>query len=446
MKIDDLGKVENVGIDTIKPYENNPRKNDQGVDAVAESIKQFGWQQPLVVDKNNVIIVGHTRYKAAKKLGLSEVPVVVAANLSDEQVKAYRLVDNKTGELTDWDDDLLDIELDDILDIDMGDFGFDDDLDLGEQDSTSKPAEINSLDDDFIVAPFSIINLSKGDVLDRKRKWEELIQDDGTSRGGAEAYSNTSFKKSEYNMNLKTGTSIMNAVVCELINRWFLPLDQKSKTFDCFAGDTAFGFVSSYLGNQFTGIELRQQQVNFNQSRVDEYGLDAHYIQDDGQNVAEHLEPESQDLLFSCPPYFDLEVYSDDPNDASNQDSYADFLKILDNAFTSAVTRLKENRFACIVVGDIRDKKGYYYGFVNDIISIFQKSGMHFYNDIILQTPVGTGALRARQNMKNRKVVKIHQNLLVFYKGDNPSNIKKDFGELKGIEESLEAENEGGDL
>lgn len=118
-------EVKTVSIDSIKPYKNNPRDNEAGVDAVANSIKEFGWQQPIVVDKDNVIIVGHTRYKAAKKLGMDKVPVVVASNLSDEQVRAYRLADNKTGELTDWDVDLLDDELDDILDIDMSDFGFD---------------------------------------------------------------------------------------------------------------------------------------------------------------------------------------------------------------------------------------------------------------------------------------------------------------------------------
>lgn len=119
-------KVQNMNIEDVKPYENNPRNNDNGVDAVAKSIDEFGWQQPIVVDKDNVIIVGHTRYKAAKKLKLAQVPVLVADSLSDEQVKAYRLADNKTGELTDWDMDLLIDELDGILDIDMSDFGFDD--------------------------------------------------------------------------------------------------------------------------------------------------------------------------------------------------------------------------------------------------------------------------------------------------------------------------------
>lgn len=121
-------KVQSMSITDIKPYPKNPRDNDAGVDAVANSIKEFGWQQPIVVDKDNVIIVGHTRYKAAKKLGMKEVPVVVASNLSDEQVRAYRLADNKTGELTDWDMGLLDDELGDITDIDMSDFGFDLDI------------------------------------------------------------------------------------------------------------------------------------------------------------------------------------------------------------------------------------------------------------------------------------------------------------------------------
>ena len=146
-------KVENVSIQDVKPYTKNPRKNDDGVDAVANSIKEFGWQQPIVVDKDKVIIVGHTRYKAAKKLGMKEVPVVVASNLSDEQVRAYRLADNKTGELTDWDMGLLDDELGDIADIDMSDFGFDledlestqetsvDDQEVEEDDFDEEPPE-----------------------------------------------------------------------------------------------------------------------------------------------------------------------------------------------------------------------------------------------------------------------------------------------------------------
>ena len=134
-------KVEAKSIDEIKPYENNPRNNDDAVDAVANSIKEFGWQQPIVVDIGGVIIAGHTRYKAAQKLGLKTVPVVVAKGLSEEQVKAYRLADNKSGELATWDEELLEDELIGIDDIDMADFGFDD---SGKE--VNDEADVDSLD------------------------------------------------------------------------------------------------------------------------------------------------------------------------------------------------------------------------------------------------------------------------------------------------------------
>lgn len=106
------------------PYENNPRFNEGAVDQVAESIKAFGFRSPIIVDKDLVIIAGHTRLKAAEKLGLKEVPVIVADDMTEEQAKAYRLADNKTGEAALWDFDLLDIELDGITGFDMADFGF----------------------------------------------------------------------------------------------------------------------------------------------------------------------------------------------------------------------------------------------------------------------------------------------------------------------------------
>lgn len=127
-------EVQNMSINDIKPYDNNPRNNDGAVDAVANSIKEFGWQQPIVVDKDMVIIVGHTRYKAAKKLGYKEVPVVVASNLNKEQVRAYRLADNKTGELANWVYGDLMSEIQEIQDLDLTDFGFNDsDLDISDK-------------------------------------------------------------------------------------------------------------------------------------------------------------------------------------------------------------------------------------------------------------------------------------------------------------------------
>lgn len=110
----------------LKPYENNPRNNDEAVETVANSIKEFGFKNPIIIDKDNVIVCGHTRYKAAEKLGFEDAPCIMADDLTEEQIKAFRLADNKTAELASWDFDLLDTELDSILDIDMADFGFED--------------------------------------------------------------------------------------------------------------------------------------------------------------------------------------------------------------------------------------------------------------------------------------------------------------------------------
>lgn len=118
--------VVNLKIKDLQPYEKNPRKNDGAVDYVANSIKEFGFKVPIVVDKDNVIVAGHTRYKAAKKLGMKEVPAIVASDLTNEQIKAFRLADNKVAEQAEWDYSLLADELDEILDINMQDFGFPD--------------------------------------------------------------------------------------------------------------------------------------------------------------------------------------------------------------------------------------------------------------------------------------------------------------------------------
>ena len=241
-------------------------------------------------------------------------------------------------------------------------------------------------------------------------------------------------KEHEAGKILSAGVSLLDPVMAEIVCRWFGL--ENCKTFDCFAGDSVFGYVSAYLGNDFTGIELRPEQVSLNNERVE--GMTARYICDDGQNVARHIAPASQDLLFSCPPYFDLEKYSALENDASNQDSYEDFIKILENAFKSAVTCLKDDRFAVIVVGDVRDKlTGFYYDFCGDIKRIFKEAGMPLYNEIILIETGASTALRASRYMETRKVAKMHQNILVFYKG-NTKEIKKTFKKIEYASEDLE--------
>ena len=123
-------KIEYLKLSDLKPYENNPRHNDEAVDYVANSIREFGFKVPIIIDQNNVIVTGHTRLKASEKLGLTEVPCIRAKDLTEEQVKAFRIADNKVGEIAKWDMDKLQIELEDI-ELDMSDFGFDD---LGEEE------------------------------------------------------------------------------------------------------------------------------------------------------------------------------------------------------------------------------------------------------------------------------------------------------------------------
>src|ERR1035437_176909 len=121
-------KIEQWDIEKVKPYDKNPRRNDKAVEAVAKSIKEFGFRQPIVADSAGVIVVGHTRYKAALKLGLKEVPVIIAADLTPQQVRAYRLADNRLAEIAEWDADLLPLELGELRDegFDLGLVGFTD--------------------------------------------------------------------------------------------------------------------------------------------------------------------------------------------------------------------------------------------------------------------------------------------------------------------------------
>lgn len=155
-------------IKDIKPYEKNPRKNDSAVEQVANSISEFGFKVPVVIDKDNVIVCGHTRYKAAKKLGLEVVPCVVADDLTEEQIKAYRLADNKVSELAEWDIDLLGEELGEIFDIDMSDFGFN--LEQEEETQTERKDLSDKVGETYEVIIECDNEMEQAEIYDRLRK------------------------------------------------------------------------------------------------------------------------------------------------------------------------------------------------------------------------------------------------------------------------------------
>lgn len=226
----------------------------------------------------------------------------------------------------------------------------------------------------------------------------------------------------------QSGTSIFDPVLCELLYKWFTPIN--GTILDPFAGGSVRGIVANYLGYHYTGIDLRPEQIAANNIQADNILKDQEkptWIVGDSKNI-DNLIPETAfEGFLTCPPYFNLELYSDDENDISNCDTYDSFIDNYNEIIQKSVAKLNNNRFACIVVGDIRDKAGFYHGFVCDTIDAFENAGMKLYNDAILVTAVGSLPIRVgRQFGSYRKLGKTHQNVLIFFKG-NPKQIPIDF-------------------
>jgi len=214
------------------------------------------------------------------------------------------------------------------------------------------------------------------------------------------------------------GTSIFDPVLCELAYRWFCPI--KGNVLDPFAGGSVRGIVASKLDRQYVGIELRQEQVEANRTQATQICQDPQpvWICGDSVEIKNHVKDFVPDLIFSCPPYADLEVYSEDPKDLSTM-PYEQFIKAYNEIILGSVDLLKEDRFACFVVGDLRDKKGFYRNFVSHTIEAFEMAGARLYNEAILVTSLGSLPIRVGKAFSaTRKMGKTHQNVLVFCKGD----------------------------
>lgn len=224
------------------------------------------------------------------------------------------------------------------------------------------------------------------------------------------------------------GTSVFDPVLCEIVYRWFCP--EGGTVLDPFAGGSVRGIVAGYLGHPYTGIDLRSDQVEANEKQRETIKpkIAPLWIVGNSENIAT-LAPGQYDLVFSCPPYYDLEIYSDQPGDLSALGTYEEFIKVYRDIISKCCSMLKPNRFACFVIGDIRDKKGFYRGFVNDTINAFQDAGCILYNEAILVNVIGSLPIRITKQFEYRKLGKCHQNVLVFYKGD-PKKIKEEFGSV----------------
>jgi hypothetical protein len=228
-----------------------------------------------------------------------------------------------------------------------------------------------------------------------------------------------------------TGTSIFDPVLCELAYRWFCP--PGGMVLDPFAGGSVRGIVASHLDRGYLGVDLRQEQVESNASQAEKICRkrkhQPEWVIGDALDLETVLPKDfpGADFVFSCPPYGDLEVYSDDPRDLSRM-AHRDFIGAYRRIIGLACNRLKPNRFACFVVGDFRDEKGRYRNFPGDTIRAFMDCGMSLYNEAILITAAGSLPIRAgKQFESTRKLGKTHQNVLVFIKGD-PVKATKDIG------------------
>lgn len=249
----------------------------------------------------------------------------------------------------------------------------------------------------------------------RKKQWKELGLQSEVGRDTGLLGQGMHELAKRKGMNL-TGTSIFDPVLCEVVYNWFCP--ESGIVFDPFAGGSVRGIVAEKLGRKYIGIDLSQRQVDANQLNGDKLGVCPAWHCDDSRNADKYLVDECADLVFSCPPYHNLEKYSDHPQDLSNM-NYIDFLDAYREIISISCRKLRNNRFAVFVVGDIRDSKGAYRDFVSQTKQIFQDNGLHLYNDIILLNQYGTAPMTAGGIFKaSRKTVKVHQNVLVFYKGD----------------------------
>lgn len=264
------------------------------------------------------------------------------------------------------------------------------------------------------------------------------------TKGAFHAPGDGQYEYSTAMLNKHTGTSIFDPVLAELAYRWFAPAPVAS-ILDPFAGGSTRGVVAAYLGHQYIGVELRPEQIAANERQwdaindgvlSDDEGARVYpaWLEGDSELLWDHLPKDDRyDLIFTCPPYYDLEVYSAKKGDGSAFSDYASFLSWYRRIFTQCEMRLKHNRFLAIVVGDVRDKDGVYRNFPGDTIRILSDLGLKYYNEAILVTAIGSLPLRiGRQFGRWRKLGKTHQQLLVFYKG-TLSNIPKNFPALGAL-------------
>ena len=271
-----------------------------------------------------------------------------------------------------------------------------------------------------MIKPFSILDTRTKEWQDRKRWWINTYKIQ-SELGREETISKTKFWNTE-----ETSVSIFDATLCELMYDWFCP--KGGTILDPFAGGSVRGIVASEMGYNYTGIDISETQILANQKQSEK----PNWIVGDSADVLETLDDEVYDFVFTCPPYYDLEIYSDNENDLSNMDD-EDFDDAYANILTECYSKLKDNRFFCIVLSETREvsktgnyKIGKYRNLVAKTIMGCEEIGFNFYNDMVLFNSQHQASKISKTYFdRNRKIASVHQNVLVFVKG-NPDLATED--------------------
>ena len=293
------------------------------------------------------------------------------------------------------------------------------------------------LSDKYIVPPFSILNTISSAWQKRKDMWESLgiESTEGRNVKRNNAMPVNTFSARGEQAKTPERTSTFDPVLCEILYEWFSK--ERSVILDPFAGGSVRGIVANALGRDYVGIDLSTLQVEENRKQLEQYAKsyklngETKWIIGDSTNILRIAEDSKFDMLFTCPPYYNLEKYSTDKRDLSNQLTYEDFIGLYELILNRTYPLLKENSFAVIVVSEIRNPKtGAYYGFVADTIRIMVEAGYSYYNELILENNIGSLPIRAPKYFEqSRKIGRHHQNILVFYKGDT-TKIEERFGKF----------------
>lgn len=430
---------------------------------IKKSVNELGAGRSILVDKTGKIIAGNGVYeqwgnrpvKIIETNG-EELVVVKRNDLDPDDPKRQKLAfaDNHTSDLSEFNTQLL-LQDFDLLNLDQWN------IDFSEEEEFTGPVKserVKSLQERFIIPPFSVLDSRQGYWQDRKKSWHSIGINSQETRENVELVAKSGQGSHIYELRnamreklgydptwdeilaeaekrgyyIYSGASVFDPVLTELSYRWFCP--EEGTVLDPFAGGSVRGIVAGILGYNYTGIDLRIEQVEANRRQA--ANLKEHlkktpeWKTGNSLNIPELVENQF-DFVFSCPPYHDLEHYSEDPEDLSNMD-YENFLDVYRQIILRSAEKLKENRFTCFVVSEIREKTngGFYKNFISETISAFESAGVRFYNEIVLLNVAGSVPVRVtRQFNSSRKVGRIHQNVLVFFKGD-PTTIRNNFKEL----------------